>query len=127
MARMLGFRGHSRFTASITMSMVAVMLLATCLLLASKTPEQMACCASMHGDCDMGISTPCCDGQAAERHSIVAAKPTAGVAPAAVLVAVLAAPAAPVVATSRVLIAVSSSAASPPGVATYVFVSSFRI
>ncbi|MGH6691162.1 MAG: hypothetical protein ACREF4_10865 [Gammaproteobacteria bacterium] len=91
------------------------------------TPEQMACCAGIHGDCDMAISTPCCGGETPATGGVIATKPSVAFAPVAALLAVLATPAIPALVAGGTFAPSDHSATSPPGVPTYLFVSSFRI
>jgi hypothetical protein len=90
-------------------------------------PEQMACCAGMHGDCDMAISTPCCTGATPATNGVLATKPSVAFVAMAALLAVLTTPTLPVPIALGTSAASDHSAAGPPGVPTYLFVSSFRI
>jgi hypothetical protein len=112
--------------ASLLTLVLAVMSAAECAA-AAMTPEQMACCAAMKGDCEKAISSHCCDhdGESAER--FVATKATHQFVPAAVVIAILNPPPLAFRTTIRLLDAPEASTSGPPGIPTYLFVSSFRI
>lgn len=119
-----------RVTRPVTWTVTAalsVVLSATCIT-ASMTPEQKACCATMHHNCGTaGIERNCCAGEAGKLKSLGAA--TLSIlkgAPVAVLVAVLEPPLITERA-SHLLNTISDLTIRPPGAPTYLLVSTFRI
>jgi len=100
---------------------------AECVVNASKHSKRMACCVSMHGECDMAVSMPCCPPKTQASQGILVSKPSTGFVPVVALLAVLTAPIihAPIASPRR--FAVDYAASGPPGTPTYLFVSSFRI
>lgn len=116
-----------RGVASVVVFAFAVASSAECAWRAYMTPEQMPCCAGVHGDCDMAISTPCCGGETPATDGVLATKPLVAFVPVAALLAVLATPTIPAPIAGGTFAAPDHSAASPPGVPTYLFVSSFRL
>jgi hypothetical protein len=116
-----------RAVAGALMFALAIGSAAECLVGAHDTPEHMACCAAMHGGCDMTVSAPCCASESQSLERVIAAKAAVVPMPAAVLVAVLSAPPVAMPAAGRFRAPVDSTSSSPPGVATYLFVASFRI
>jgi hypothetical protein len=98
-----------------------------CVTGATMTSEQMACCAHMHGDCEMAITSPCCGGETQDGQSRVPTKADVGLVPAQALLAVLTTPPVILRILPRHLVPAETSSAGPPGVPTYLFVSSFRI
>ena len=126
--RMLSFfRGHSHAAAAAGATGLVFMLLATCLSASDMTPEQKACCASMHGDCDMAIASPCCAGQPQAYRGIVASRPAAMLMAVAVPIAMLPPSVLTIDPSAQMALITPAVASSPPGIPTYLFVSSFRI
>jgi hypothetical protein len=121
------FRRHSHAAAGVAATSLVFMLLATCLMASDMTPEQKACCASMHGDCDMAIASPCCAGQSHAYRGVVAAKPTTMLAAVAMQIALLPPSVLTMDPSARLALTTPAVASSPPGIPTYLFVSSFRI
>ena len=119
--------GLLRPVASFLMLVLAVGSLAACIRGAAMTAEQMACCAAMHGDCEMAIASPCCGGETQDGQSLVATKPAVGFVPVAPLLAILSTPPVILRALPRNLVPAETSSTGPPGVPTYLFVSSFRL
>jgi hypothetical protein len=119
--------GLLRPVAGVLTLVFAVVSSAECATGATMTEEEKACCAAMHGDCEMAIAATCCTGEVQDDQSLVATKADVVLVPAQPLLAVLDTP--PVILRSlpRHLVPTERSSTGPPGVPTYLFVSSFRI
>jgi hypothetical protein len=122
------FRQQARLIALAPMVAVAMVVFATCVAAATATPAQRACCEAMNHDCgEMAMQSSCCTGAAQDHWRLgAAAKSSDQMVSAPLLVATVIGVDPPPLFPAGEAIRRSSSP-SPPGVATYLFVSSFRI
>ena len=84
-------RQHTKRVSSVLLSLFVVVLSATCLAQEEMTEAQMACCASMVGDCGaaMGQDHSCCRTESPRLDQQLAAAGPRLVAPAPELIAVI--------------------------------------
>ena len=116
-----------RALSAIQMTVIAVVVSASCLA-GQQTPEQRACCAAMGHDCGgAAIEATCCTGEAAKRDAVPpSALETLGKVPPQILVAILEMPK-PHGALGIVRVRGTEESVSPPGLPTYLLVSTLRI
>ena len=119
----------ARLLVVMTTLVVAFASSATCFAAVAAQAPKDACHTSGHPDAGQSSLDPsCCQGEAANTQPLAPVPFTIGAPPAfGVLIAVL--PVGPQIAlgTATQIVHAPAGAAKPPGLATYLFVSSFRI